>query len=180
MALLSAIRLAPSRLPGAASSAQFVEQFAGRDEPDSCRSRTASTSAWLCRGTSPTSRKPDHGEWAQAVDLTSHRAGLDRLQRPQRRGSLASVREATAVGGMALKDKVKELVMYAISPTYFEPASASRHRHRLSHAQPARLRTFPFNLHFRSLGFGPRGGLCLCIRPCSKKMRARRCVRRRN
>lgn len=61
----------------------------------------------------------DMAKWAQAVDLTSHRAGLiianDLSLAARFIGS-----EPTTVGGMMPKDKIKELVMYAISPQYFE------------------------------------------------------------
>ena len=53
------------------------------------------------------------------MDLSAHRANLivcnDLSVAARYIGQ-----ESTAVGGMAPKDKVKELVLYSISPTYFE------------------------------------------------------------
>jgi len=61
----------------------------------------------------------DIAKWAQAVDLTSHRAGLI-IANDLSLAARFIGQEPTTVGGMQPKDKVKELLMYAISPAYFE------------------------------------------------------------
>lgn len=61
----------------------------------------------------------DMAKWAQAVDLTSHRAGLI-ISNDLSLAARFIGQEPITVGGMQPKDKVKELLMYAISPAYFE------------------------------------------------------------
>ena len=61
----------------------------------------------------------DLGKWSQAVDLSSHRAGFV-ISNDLTLAARFIGQEPVAVGGMLPKDKIKELVMYAISPAYFE------------------------------------------------------------
>ncbi|MCS6914793.1 MAG: tetratricopeptide repeat protein [Myxococcales bacterium] len=61
----------------------------------------------------------DLGKWAQAVDLTAHRVGFI-IANDLQLAARAIGQDPVAVGGMLPKDKVKELVLYAISPQYFE------------------------------------------------------------
>ena len=98
--------------------AQFVEQFAAAMNPFVPFGAREHLGMVVQKYIANKSQL-DMAKWAQAVDLTSHRAGLivcnDLSVAARYIGQ-----ESTAVGGMAPKDKVKELVMYAISPTYFE------------------------------------------------------------
>lgn len=61
----------------------------------------------------------DLGKWSQAVDLTSHRAGFVIVNDLGLAARLVG-QDPVAVGGMLPKDKVKELILYSISPQYFE------------------------------------------------------------
>ena len=118
VALLAAVRLARPDFPVPPQHAQFVEQFASAMNPFVPFAAREHLGMVVQKYVANKSQL-DMAKWAQAVDLTSHRAGLivcnDLSVAARYIGQ-----EATAVGGMAPKDKVKELVMYAISPTYFE------------------------------------------------------------
>ncbi len=118
VALLAAIRLARPDFPVPPQHAQFVDQFASAMNPFVPFAAREHLGMVVQKYVANKSQL-DMAKWAQAVDLTSHRAGLivcnDLSVAARYIGQ-----EATAVGGMAPKDKVKELVMYAISPTYFE------------------------------------------------------------
>lgn len=63
--------------------------------------------------------KLDMEKWTQAVDLTAHRVGLlianDLTLAARFIGS-----EPESVGGLETKDKLAELLRYAVSPQYFE------------------------------------------------------------
>ena len=118
VALLSAIRLARPDFPVPPQHAQFVEQFAGAMNPFVPFAAREHLGLVVQKYIANKSQL-DMAKWAQAVDLSAHRAGLivcnDLSVAARYIGQ-----ESTAVGGMAPKDKVKELVLYSISPTYFE------------------------------------------------------------
>jgi hypothetical protein len=57
--------------------------------------------------------------WSTAVDLTSHRAGFIIANDLTLAARFIQMEPAT-VGGLSAKDKIKELVLYAISEDYFE------------------------------------------------------------
>jgi hypothetical protein len=58
-------------------------------------------------------------KWSTAVDLTAHRAAFVVSNDLQLAARFIQMEPAT-VGGMSAKDKIKELVLYAISEQYFE------------------------------------------------------------
>src|SRR5581483_11362829 len=61
----------------------------------------------------------DLQKWSQAVDLTAHRAGFIVSNDLALSARFIQMEPAT-VGGLSAKDKIKELVLYAISEEYFE------------------------------------------------------------
>ncbi len=58
-------------------------------------------------------------KWSQAVDLSAHRAGFI-VANDLALAARFSQMEPPTVGGLSTKDKVRELVLYAISEEYFE------------------------------------------------------------
>jgi hypothetical protein len=60
----------------------------------------------------------DLKRWVGAVDLTSHRVGFLLCNDIEVAARMIST-EPTPVGGMAAKDKIKELVLYSISEECF-------------------------------------------------------------
>ena len=67
----------------------------------------------------PNANKVDLGGWARAVDFTAHRVGL-LLSGDLEVAAGAVSMEPVVVGGPQIKDKVKELVTFAVSEDYFE------------------------------------------------------------
>ena len=61
----------------------------------------------------------DLAKWSQAVDLTAHRAGF-LISNDLALSARFIQMEPATVGGMSAKDKIKELVLYAISEEYFD------------------------------------------------------------
>ena len=57
--------------------------------------------------------------WSTAVDLTAHRAGFIVANDLTMSARFIQM-EPPQVGGLSTKDKIKELVLYAISNEYFE------------------------------------------------------------
>ena len=118
VAIQAAIRLARPDFGVQPQHAQLVEQymtamsphlpFAAREHLGMVVQKFIATKAQL-----------DMAKWAQAVDLTSHRAGLI-ISNDLALAARFIGQEPTTVGGMVPKDKIKELIMYAISPQYFE------------------------------------------------------------
>ncbi len=60
----------------------------------------------------------DLGKWGQAVDLTCHRVGLLLSCDLEIAANMVSM-EPVAVGGLQVKDKVKELVLFSVSEEFF-------------------------------------------------------------
>ncbi len=118
VAIMAAIRLVSPNFNVPPDKIQLVEQYIG-----ALRQYLPQASAehlqLVVQKFVQSKAQLDMAKWAQAVDLTGHRTGLiisnDLSLAAKFIGS-----EPTTVGGMMPKDKIKDLLMYAISPQYFE------------------------------------------------------------
>jgi hypothetical protein len=118
VAFMAAIKLVQPNFPVPAAQAATVDQYLAA-------MRTTVQPAWL----EPLAHvvhefvkhqgKIDLARWAQAVDLTTHRAGFIVANDLALSARFIQM-EPASVGGLSTKDKIKELVLYSISPEYFE------------------------------------------------------------
>ena len=118
VAVMAAIRLVSGNFPVPPDKIQLVEQYIGAMR-QYLNQAAAEHLQMVVQRFIQTKAQLDMAKWAQAVDLTSHRAGLI-IANDLSLAARFIGQEPTTVGGMTPKDKVKELVMYAISPQYFE------------------------------------------------------------
>jgi hypothetical protein len=118
IAFLSALKLVQPSFPIKPADAPIVDQYAAA-------MRTTVQPVWLeqlamvVQRFITASHEVDLSTWSHAVELTAQRVGFaltndlalsDRFIRS----------EPTVVGGLQPRDKIKELVLYAISEEYFE------------------------------------------------------------
>ncbi len=118
VAFLAALKLVQPAFPIKTGDAAVVDQYAQV-------MRTTVQPAWLEQLALVVQRfiqskgEVDLNKWSQAVDLTAHRVGFVICNDLALAARFIQM-EPTTVGGLQPKDKVKELVMYAISEEYFE------------------------------------------------------------
>jgi tetratricopeptide (TPR) repeat protein len=118
IAFLAAIKLVQPNFPVPANQAPTVDQYVAA-------MRTAVQPAWFEQLSIVVHRflqheaKIDLQRWSQAVDLSAHRAGFIVANDLALSARFVQM-EPPTVGGMSAKDKIRELVLYSISPEYFE------------------------------------------------------------
>lgn len=118
VALLSAIRLARPDFPVSPQLQQLVDQFSEAMKPFVPFAAREHLGMVVQKYVANKSQL-DMAKWAQAVDLTAHRAGLVICTDLSIAARYVG-QDPTAVGGLAPRDKIKELLLYSISPAYFE------------------------------------------------------------
>jgi hypothetical protein len=118
VAFLAAIKLVQTKFPVPPAQAATVDQYVQA-------MRAHVQPAWLeqlalvVQRFIQTKGAIDLGRWSQAVDLTAHRAGFLIANDLELAARFIQMEPAT-VGSLSARDKVKELVLYSISPEYFE------------------------------------------------------------
>jgi tetratricopeptide (TPR) repeat protein len=118
VAFLAALKLVQPNFPIKSGDAAVVDQYAQV-------MRTTVQPQWLEQLAMVVQRfiqskgEVDLNKWSQGVDLTAHRVGFVICNDLAMAARFIQM-EPTTVGGLQPKDKVKELVMYAISEEYFE------------------------------------------------------------
>jgi tetratricopeptide (TPR) repeat protein len=116
-ALLSAIVLVQHRFPVPPDMRTPVAQFAPELEkwlPPNLREHLAAWVTWFLQN----GGLVDTAKWGNAVELTSHRVGLLICGDLSIAAKMISA-ESPVAGGLQLKDKLTELVLYSVSEDYF-------------------------------------------------------------
>lgn len=118
IALMAAIRLVAPQFSVPLVKLPLVEQYIIEMRPH--LSRTAAEHLQtVVQQFLQTASQLDMSKWVRAVELTSHRAGfIIANDLSLAAGFIES--EPSTNGGMMSNDKIKELMMYAVSPQYFE------------------------------------------------------------
>jgi hypothetical protein len=118
IAFLAAVKLVQPNFPVPANQAPTVDQYLAA-------MRTTVQPAWHEQLAIVVHRFLQHQgaidlqRWSQAVDLSAHRAGFI-VSNDLALAARFVQMEPPTVGGMSAKDKIRELVLYSISPEYFE------------------------------------------------------------
>jgi len=118
IAFMAAIKLVQPNFPVPPNQAPTVEQYlvAMRSY---VRPEWHEQLALVVQRFIQTKGQIDLARWSQAVDLTAHRAGF-LISNDLALSARFIQMEPATVGGMSAKDKIRELVLYAISEEYFD------------------------------------------------------------
>ncbi|HEY2747043.1 MAG TPA: hypothetical protein VGL86_20615 [Polyangia bacterium] len=115
---LAAIKLVQPNFPVPPNQAPTVEQYV-QAMRSYVRPEWHEQLALVVQRFIQTKGQIDLARWSQAVDLTAHRAGF-LISNDLALAARFIQMEPATVGGMSAKDKIKELVVYAISEEYFD------------------------------------------------------------
>ena len=118
IAFLSAVKLVQPQFPVPAAQAPTVEQYLAilrSSVPPEWHEQLAIVVKRFIEAKGEINLQ----RWSQAVDLTAHRAAFIIANDLMLSTKFIQMEPAT-VGGLTAKDKVKELILYSISPEYFE------------------------------------------------------------
>jgi hypothetical protein len=118
IAFLAALKLVTPNFPVKPGDAPVVDQYVAAMRT-TVNPQMAEQLAMVVQRFLTAKAEVDLNRWSQGVDLTAHRVGFVICNDLAMAARFIQM-EPTTVGGMQPKDKVKELVMYAISEEYFE------------------------------------------------------------